>query len=265
MNEIVIDDKKYISSKQAAELTGYAKDYVGQLCREGRVPARLIGRSWYVLASAIQDHKFGTEEVKKAPLSTAPQTIKESVLAQTWEAPRYKQETESHFPSINKLSAPRPQAPERGPEEEKTDELGTMQVMHDAWKDWFSGIKQQESKAAVESAEPAMEIREESKELFIETAEVQIPIHAVERAEIAPIKRYGESEIPQEMVQKETSGSNPPKKGKKRSNRLLKALFLLTALSSVFLGVIGLGFADKIISSQIYLYQLAGITVIKDK
>jgi hypothetical protein len=63
MDELTLDDKKYISSKQAAKITGYAKDYVGQLCREGRVQARLVGRSWYVLESSIKDHRFGTDTV----------------------------------------------------------------------------------------------------------------------------------------------------------------------------------------------------------
>jgi hypothetical protein len=51
MDELTLDDKAYLSSKRAAQVTGYAKDYVGQLCREGRVEARLVGRNWYVLES----------------------------------------------------------------------------------------------------------------------------------------------------------------------------------------------------------------------
>lgn len=37
MDELIIGEKTYLSSKRAAKITGYAKDYVGQLCREGRV------------------------------------------------------------------------------------------------------------------------------------------------------------------------------------------------------------------------------------
>src|SRR5271155_2795244 len=59
MDEITLDDKTYVSSKRAAQITGYAKDYVGQLCREGRVEARLVGRNWYVLESSIRAHRFG--------------------------------------------------------------------------------------------------------------------------------------------------------------------------------------------------------------
>lgn len=62
MDELTIDDKKYISTKRAAQITGYAKDYVGQLCREGYVEAKRIGRGWYVLESGIKDHRFGGEQ-----------------------------------------------------------------------------------------------------------------------------------------------------------------------------------------------------------
>ncbi len=72
MDEITLDDKKYVSSKQAAKLTGYAKDYVGQLCREGRVQARLVGRSWYVLESSIKDHRFGTQQAHPVQDLTRP-------------------------------------------------------------------------------------------------------------------------------------------------------------------------------------------------
>ncbi len=49
--------KKYISASRAAELTGYASDYIGQLCRAKKIHASLVGRSWYVLESEILNHK----------------------------------------------------------------------------------------------------------------------------------------------------------------------------------------------------------------
>jgi hypothetical protein len=63
MNEITIGDKVYISAKRAAEITGYARDYVGQLCREGHMDAKMVGRSWYVYEPAIRAHRFGPEAV----------------------------------------------------------------------------------------------------------------------------------------------------------------------------------------------------------
>lgn len=65
MDEITFDGEKYLSSKRAAKVTGYAKDYVGQLCREGRVTARLVGRNWYVLEESIKRQRFGGDEKKE--------------------------------------------------------------------------------------------------------------------------------------------------------------------------------------------------------
>jgi hypothetical protein len=65
MDELTLEDKKYISSKRAAQVTGYAKDYIGQLCREGKVEATQLGRNWYVLETSIKEHRFGVEEMLK--------------------------------------------------------------------------------------------------------------------------------------------------------------------------------------------------------
>ena len=74
MDELTFDDQIYLSSKRAAQITGYAKDYVGQLCREGRVVARLIGRNWYVLESSIREHRFGPAEIvhEEIPAAETP-------------------------------------------------------------------------------------------------------------------------------------------------------------------------------------------------
>ncbi|MFA7302319.1 MAG: helix-turn-helix domain-containing protein [Candidatus Paceibacterota bacterium] len=101
MEEITLEDKKYVSSKQAAKLTGYAKDYVGQLCREGRVQARLVGRAWYVLESSILDHRFGSpsDEVE-SPRVAANVQYASSLAVPIWEAPRYTPSAEQMFPQI---------------------------------------------------------------------------------------------------------------------------------------------------------------------
>lgn len=66
MDELVISGKKYISSKRASEITGYAKDYIGQLARGGKVPATRIGRAWYVdeMALALHGSTESGEQVK---------------------------------------------------------------------------------------------------------------------------------------------------------------------------------------------------------
>jgi len=56
MDSIDIGGRRYISSKRAAEITGYAKDYVGQLARGEKVLATRVGRAWYVDEIAIKEH-----------------------------------------------------------------------------------------------------------------------------------------------------------------------------------------------------------------
>lgn len=62
MDELTLHGEIYISSKRAAKITGYTKDYVGQLCREGRITAQLVGRNWYVHESSIRKHRFTLED-----------------------------------------------------------------------------------------------------------------------------------------------------------------------------------------------------------
>ena len=43
-----------ISLSQAAEISGYHQDYLGQLCRLGKIKAAKIGRNWYTTKSELQ-------------------------------------------------------------------------------------------------------------------------------------------------------------------------------------------------------------------
>ena len=62
---IFFEGKKFISSSRAAEMTKYSKDYIGQLCRGGKVTARMVGRSWYVEESSLLAHKKTAEETPR--------------------------------------------------------------------------------------------------------------------------------------------------------------------------------------------------------
>jgi len=99
MDELEIDEKKYLSSKRAAKVTGYAKDYVGQLCREGRVQARLVGRSWYVLESSIHDHRFG----KDTNTGNKSDDALEASSSQTWEPLKYAASVDTGVLPVTKI------------------------------------------------------------------------------------------------------------------------------------------------------------------
>ncbi len=70
-DELTIEGKQYISSKRAADLSGYAQDYVGQLARKGLIDAQRIGGLWYVFMESLAKYK----EKADAYVPIPPQAI----------------------------------------------------------------------------------------------------------------------------------------------------------------------------------------------
>jgi len=110
VNELVIKGKKYISSKRASELTGYAKDYVGQLVRMGKLTAERVGRAWYVEEEALLAHSGSTErnEAEKREFRKRSLALfqgQEYNLSQTWGEVSYIPDTGDLFPSLKSLKA----------------------------------------------------------------------------------------------------------------------------------------------------------------
>ncbi|MES2995128.1 MAG: hypothetical protein V4681_03800 [Patescibacteria group bacterium] len=190
MDELTIGDKIYISSKRAAKITGYAKDYVGQLCREGRVEARLVGRSWYVLESAIRAHRFGNESVKKE-VATDSSEFKVEASTAIWEAPRYVSEPEA--PLMPVFAATKP------PEVvvEAVEPTPAVSMMQDAWKEWFEtrerSLPQNEEKAMEDEPYPQLEVEVESPVEMPEEDTV-----AVRATDIS--NEYNISNVSQELI-----------------------------------------------------------------
>ncbi|HMR55030.1 MAG TPA: helix-turn-helix domain-containing protein [Candidatus Doudnabacteria bacterium] len=106
MNTQTLDNQfpHRISLSQAAELSGYHQDYLGQLCRLGKIKAAKIGRNWYTTQSelqtlinftdAIEEERgqtsdfMDTEEDKGLFDFSEPQVIEESVAAPSMDAVR---------------------------------------------------------------------------------------------------------------------------------------------------------------------------------
>ena len=57
MEVISIDGIEYEKVTSVAKRFKYTTDYIGQLCRAGKVEAKLIGRTWYVHAPSLKNHK----------------------------------------------------------------------------------------------------------------------------------------------------------------------------------------------------------------
>ena len=119
MDEMILNGKNHVSSKRAAEITGYAKDYIGQLCREGRIEARLVGRSWYVDEESLRRHRFGTEGIVQSEVEVEEQAVEEEVT-QPAQEPQTLDESEA-LERIEEGDAP--VAPETPDGEEETEAL----------------------------------------------------------------------------------------------------------------------------------------------
>jgi hypothetical protein len=57
VSDIFFENKKYFSVKDASALTGYSKDYIGQLCRSNKIVSRRVGRVWYVEEESLLVYK----------------------------------------------------------------------------------------------------------------------------------------------------------------------------------------------------------------
>lgn len=57
MDTVTVSGKTYVKAAKAAAAAGYTADYVGQLCRAGKLDAVTIGKAWYVREGAVLEHK----------------------------------------------------------------------------------------------------------------------------------------------------------------------------------------------------------------
>ena len=273
MDEILIEEKKYISSKRAAKMTGYAKDYIGQLCREGRVPARLVGRSWDVLETAIKDHRFGEHQAEQD--IQADVSVSEPKIS-TWETPQYEASPVDIFPSVNRL--PRPSGrPDAGGTENQTSEDNQAEsadgahLLQDSWRAWFDhvGVVRTEQGASVTTADienqgTEKEENERSIDGKKENGDVDVPIRVVYEPlprELLPTgikkdiayKQYNQAITTQEEEKKEAEERFPA--------RTINILGVLSAIILATLAIIGSGYFDTYVISFRQVDIISGVTL----
>jgi hypothetical protein len=250
MEELLIEEKKYVSSKRAAKMTGYAKDYIGQLCREGRVPARLVGRSWYVLESAIQDHRFGNQETESPATVMMAQSTGFS-LPQTWKFPRYEAAQTETLPSLNRLD-------DIG--EAREGALEAPQDLQESWKEWFDHVA--DSSPAVEEpsfvdeglAPTAHE--EEDQEIVVEEP-ANVPLRVIHH-------QLPDPEMLQERVTKREMAYEHPESRTLVGNRIMFTVRVAGALFSVAavsLAIVGSGYFDAYLTSGSPASVISGLSV----
>ncbi len=271
MNELTIDGQTYISSKRAAEITGYAKDYVGQLCREGRIEARLVGRNWYVLEKSVREHRFGKEEEAVVAEEVA-EPVNEDKFAETpaveWGGSRYKAEEPDLIPILNdRIAAVDVDvAPQHVP---KSSVVTDMQT---AWLEWFSKKEQNAPRAEIEieelvqitevaeddepvSAQEAIG-EEEQEEVEEESQEVPITLHMAphepqEVLDLSKAKLADESdevEVSDDYIVEEIEEEPVPvvkATSREGSYILVRSLLIAVMLVVVAITAIGTGYISK--------------------
>ncbi|MSU74743.1 DNA-binding protein [Candidatus Kaiserbacteria bacterium] len=259
MDELVIGEKKYISSKQAAKATGYAKDYVGQLCREGRVPARLVGRSWYVLESAIQDHRFG--EPKNQTEVSRDEKQENKTPVSEWETPRYEASNPELLPSINRL-----QTEVKSLVANQGEETHRLQDTWQAWFDKFEGLAHASPviHRKIEK-EPDQEIEQEVIE---ETVDLPVPVRAIHHPHYQTLSLQEEpivlrqTEAIEELEQEWSGGhKNSSRRGVQKIFVALQLVGVLGALLIMISAICSTGYLDTYIVSNSTARLFAGVSI----
>lgn len=92
MDELELQGKIYISSKRASQITGYAKDYVGQLARGNKLPATRVGRAWYVEKAALLAHAGEKGPVNTVGASDTPIEERVAEVARLYSLAQLKQQ-----------------------------------------------------------------------------------------------------------------------------------------------------------------------------
>jgi len=90
-DSVLLDGKIYISSRRAAEVSHYTTDYIGQLCRAGKIDCRIVGRTWFVMEESVLEHQklaansltngFNQAYQQEVPLSPSVSTLSPSVFS----------------------------------------------------------------------------------------------------------------------------------------------------------------------------------------
>jgi len=179
MKELTLNGKTYLATKRAAEITGYTTDYVGQLARQGKIDAQLVGRNWYISEESITKHKFGEakvllkkdEEERNSPVLE----VLVNTAGETLEKEEKIVESQEEEVSIQK----------------EVDEPVALDEMQGAWQEWYKAQK------SVPAEEEEIFLSEEEREEVVPIiVEQEVPIiKKSEVEEVAPAEEVAEEKI----------------------------------------------------------------------
>src|SRR3989344_4642516 len=74
-DELFLSGKTYVSSKRAADTSGYAQDYIGQLARGGLIDAQRVGGLWYVSMESLSGYKKNADTYQPQPPQTGENQV----------------------------------------------------------------------------------------------------------------------------------------------------------------------------------------------
>lgn len=90
MQKISFGGAEYHKASEVAKKFRYSQDYVGQLCRTGKVAARRVGRNWYVDIASVQAYRKTKHTTQKAtkvaaqhPVAKKPTTAETNVVVES--------------------------------------------------------------------------------------------------------------------------------------------------------------------------------------
>jgi len=254
MDELLIDGQVFVPTKRAAAITGYAKDYIGQMCREGRIQAKLVGRSWYVLETSLRQHRFGTEDTETQEVADVPsvenveaveipvETIVEETPVRHWESPTYVAEpVEELIPSRMPTYVENTEQKETAPKAENQ-----IQEVQDAWQEWFSKNQTVAKENVVEIPEVLEEREQEAGEQEESVSDsVRITRNVAGAMDVIPssVVQAEEETIFEEPVRRRTKQRRAQKtlRSPLPGRMVIQAVFLALMVLTIAVTVIGTG------------------------
>lgn len=89
MNDVVIGNEKLVPTAHASKITGYSKDYVGQLCREEKIECRRVSGLWYVSEGSIREYQRQGVQPVGIPESKEEESESVKELRASHEKPKF--------------------------------------------------------------------------------------------------------------------------------------------------------------------------------
>ncbi len=98
METLVHNGATYVKVSVLAKKYKYTTDYIGQLCRAGKVKATLVGRAWFVREDSLKDHMTERyKSVRSGEILSKNSSSVDPVLEKVLVYPRVSKHIHRHF------------------------------------------------------------------------------------------------------------------------------------------------------------------------